>query len=89
MMQKTPTLTDVPARIDQPKMNGASVEDAQRERRAAVWVSRATSLIGAVCLLLALLEWAGRPGHLRTVLALLVVAMFAAILHSYTFENGS
>jgi hypothetical protein len=89
MMQKTPTLTDLPARIDQPAVNGLAADVDSRERRATIWVSRATSFIGAVCLLLALLEWATRPGHLRTVLALLVVAMFAAILHSYTFEDGS
>jgi hypothetical protein len=87
-MQKSPILTDLPSRIDQPDVDGPSTELEPRERRATIWVSRATSLIGAICLFLALLEWAGRPGHLRTVLALLVIAMFAAILHSYTFEDG-
>jgi hypothetical protein len=42
-----------------------------------------------MCLVAALVLWALRANHYRPVLALLTIAMFAAILHSYTFENGS
>jgi hypothetical protein len=59
------------------------------ERVAAKWVSRITSVAGLICLALALTVWAARPGHYRFVLAMLTIAMFAAILHSYTFENGN
>lgn len=66
------------------KIDAAIVEET---RAASLWVARITRIVGAACLLLALVEWAGRPGHLRTVLALLTIALFAAILHSYTFED--
>jgi uncharacterized membrane protein len=59
------------------------------ERTAAVWVSRLTSVLGLLCLAIALSVWAARPGHFRFVLAMLIIAMFAAVLHSYTFENGN
>jgi uncharacterized membrane protein len=59
------------------------------ERAAAVWVSRLTSVLGLLCLAVALSVWAARPGHFRFVLAMLIIAMFAAVLHSYTFENGN
>jgi hypothetical protein len=59
------------------------------ERAAAVWVSRLTSVVGLLCLAVALSVWAARPGHFRFVLAMLIIAMFAAVLHSYTFENGN
>jgi len=52
-------------------------------------VSRITGILGCVMLLVALLEWFVRHGHLRLVLALLIVAMFCAILHSYVFEDGA
>jgi uncharacterized membrane protein len=65
--------------------------DAQlpAERAATIWVSRLTGIVGAIMLVIALLEWFVRHGHLRLVLALLTVAMFCAILHSYVFEDGS
>jgi hypothetical protein len=85
-VHKAPSLSDLPARIDQAEEIAPA--DAPRERRARIWVSRASGFLGALCLLLALLEWAIRPTHLRTVLALLVIAMFAAIIHSYMFEDG-
>ena len=58
------------------------------EQRATVWAGRITGIVGVICVLLALSVWATRHGHYRLVLAFLVVAMFCAILHSYTFENG-
>jgi len=58
------------------------------ERSPTIWVSRITAVVGAVCLFGALFIWAARPGHYRLVLALLIVSMFAAILHSYVFEDG-
>lgn len=64
--------------------NDAVVE----ERTATVWVSRITFVVGAAFLVLALLAWLFRHGHNRLVLALLIVALVASILHSYTFENG-
>jgi uncharacterized membrane protein len=60
------------------------------DRTTTVWVSRLTGIVSAIFVILALLVWAGRQGHhYRLVLAFLVIAMFAAILHSYTFENGA
>jgi hypothetical protein len=56
------------------------------ERAATVWVSRLTFALGVLTLIAALATWAGREGHYRFVLALLIVAMFAAILHSYTCD---
>lgn len=74
-----------------PQSTGAAsdAESHSPEQMATVWVSRLTGIVSAVFVILALLVWAGRHGHYRLVLAFLVIAMFAAILHSYTFENGS
>jgi len=58
------------------------------ERSPTIWVSRITGVVGAVCLIGALSIWSYRPYHYRLVLALLIVSMFAAILHSYVFEDG-
>ena len=88
MMQNKGPVKAVPTTAARENLN-PSVGETTPERSATIWVSRITSFVGLVCLSLALIEWAFRPGHYRTVLALLVVAMFAAILHSYTFENGS
>jgi len=63
-------------------------EARPEERVATVWVSRSTFVIGALFLALALLAWLFRHGHNRLVLAFLMVALLASILHSYTFENG-
>jgi hypothetical protein len=63
-------------------------EAVPEERTATVWVSRITFVVGAAFLMLALLAWLFRHGHNRLVLALLIVALVASILHSYTFENG-
>jgi hypothetical protein len=60
----------------------------QSDHLASVWVSRITGIGGGICLLIALSYWFARPGHYRPVLILLTVAMFAAILHSYVFENA-
>lgn len=88
MMQQnnvTPLTTTPPQ-----STGAASVPEPQPpERIAAVWVSRLTGIVSAVFVVMALVVWAGRHGHYRLVLAFLVIAMFAAILHSYTFENGS
>ncbi|HEX8918769.1 MAG TPA: hypothetical protein VF898_09710 [Chloroflexota bacterium] len=45
-------------------------------------------MIGVIALTISLTVWFVRPNHYRFVLAVLMVAMFAAILHSYTFEDG-
>lgn len=58
------------------------------DRSPTIWVSRVTAVVGAVCLVGALSIWQFHHGHYRLVLALLIVAMFAAILHSYVFEDG-
>jgi hypothetical protein len=86
-MQHNVPLVNLPSVVDaQPAEDSSDLRP--RDLRATIWISRITSLIGLACLVFALLEWALRPGHYRLVLALLTVAMFAAILHSYTFENG-
>lgn len=87
MMQNTPPLTPFPPQT-QVEDDTAGRTGQSAERMAAVWVSRITSVAGIICLAIALSVWMVRPGHFRFVLALLTVAMFAAILHSYTFENG-
>jgi hypothetical protein len=86
MMQNTP-LENIPSSTV--SLEPVSPDTDLQHRPATVWVSRITSVVGAICLGLALLLWATRHGHYRPVLALLTVAMFAAILHSYTFEDGS
>ncbi len=58
------------------------------EHSPTIWVSRITAVVGAVCLFSALFIWQHRQYHYRWVLALLIVAMFAAIIHSYVFEDG-
>jgi len=58
------------------------------DRSPTVWVSRITAVVGAACLFGALVVWHYHTNHYRLVLALLIVAMFAAILHSYVFEDG-
>src|SRR5947209_969060 len=85
-MHNTTPLADIDAAPD-PARPTVQVPDEAQER-ATRWVAHITSIVGAACLLAALVYWAWHPGHLRTVLALLIVAMFAAILHSYTFEDG-
>lgn len=66
----------------------AEIEEEAPESAAARWVNRITGIVGAVFLLLALTAWFARHGHYRLVLALLIVALFASILHAYTFDNG-
>ena len=87
-MQNVP-LTDViaPVEVDEALVDEFE-EELTPERRATIWVSRITFVVGAICLLLAMGAWLFRPGHYRLVLAFLIVALFASILHSYTFENG-
>jgi hypothetical protein len=90
MMQNTTPLTPLkPEPLLELEDEATASIDATVDRIATVWVSRITSIVGLLCLAFALAVWAVRPGHYRFVLALLTVAMFAAILHSYTFENGS
>jgi hypothetical protein len=87
-MQNVPSLRDVSLTpVDQESVAAESAEITP-ERTAAVWVNRFTGLIGVVFLALALVAWFTRHGHYRLVLAFLIVALFASILHSYTFENG-
>jgi hypothetical protein len=89
MMQKPETFTEAETIAEPRPIQPIPVRsDVAPGRRANLWVARITTLIGLACLVLALVEWAIRPNHYRLVLALLVIAMFAAILHSYTFENG-
>ncbi|MBV9282225.1 MAG: hypothetical protein JOZ41_19255 [Chloroflexi bacterium] len=78
----------VPSPVDDQATTDLKAITAASEPTATVWVSRITSAIGGVCLIIALTLWLLRPDHYRPVLALLTIAMFAAILHSYTFENG-
>ncbi len=89
MMQSTSPLPGVAPGTDDQGVSSPTAGMSTHDRMAAIWVGRITRVIGAICLALALIEWAFRQGHYRTVLALLTIAMFAAILHSYTFEDGS
>lgn len=87
-MQNAPSLTDVSlTAVDQESVAESSAELAP-ERTAAVWANRVTGVIGVIFLTLALVAWFTRHGHYRLVLAFLIVALFASILHSYTFESG-
>jgi hypothetical protein len=89
MMQNTTPLTPVkPEPLIEVEDQTAADADPTVDRLATIWVARITSIVGLLCLAFALAVWYVRPGHYRFVLALLTVAMFAAILHSYTFENG-
>jgi hypothetical protein len=88
MMQNAPPLGDASPAKEVHDVEEALEEVATTERTATVWVSRITGAVGAMCLLLALALWLLHHGHYRAVLAFLIVAMFASILHSYTFENG-
>jgi predicted RND superfamily exporter protein len=87
MQNPKPPIMNIPPEADNEDEIGGTAEAAQ-QRIATVWVSRLTSIVGGICLVVALVLWLVRPEHYRLVLAFLVVAMFAAILHSYTFENG-
>lgn len=51
-------------------------------------VGRVTGIVGLVFLTLGFFLWFVRNGHYRLILLVLTVAMFMAILHTYTFENG-
>jgi len=86
-MQETPSYLKVPIALNQEEDTTLEVVPAP-ERSATIWVTRITGLIGVLALTLALAVWLARPNHYRFVLAVLMIAMFAAILHSYTFEDG-
>lgn len=88
MMQSTSPLAGITPDLDTQGVSAPAALTIE-DRIATIWVGRITRLVGAICLAFALIEWQFRQGHFRTVLALLTVAMFAAILHSYTFEDGS
>lgn len=90
IVQKSPPLRNIPADEETVEMAAlAAAVSATTDRAATIWVHRITGIGGGLCLFLALSVWLARAGHYRLVLALLVVSMFAAILHSYTFENGN
>jgi len=86
-MQHSPRFDVTPNMEDQHEESLDAVEMSQ-ERLTTVWVSRVTSVVGGICLLCGLALWLVRPEHYRLVLVLLTIARFAAILNSYTFENG-
>ena len=87
-MQRATSLSEIAPIVNDEEIVSESPEDFAPERRVTVWVNRLTGLIGAIFLLLALVAWFARHGHYRLVLALLIVALFSSILHSYTFEDG-
>jgi hypothetical protein len=87
MRQEIPPLTEV--RHVQIDVNGGPPGFFSQQRVETVWVSRITGILGAAFLIIALTFWTFRPGHLRLVLAFLVLAMFAAVLHSYTFDSDN
>lgn len=88
VMQRAPSLTEIAPIVNDKETVSEFPDVFAPERRVTVWVNRLTGLIGAVFLLLALVAWFSRHGHYRLVLALLIVALFSSILHSYTFEDG-
>jgi hypothetical protein len=87
MMQNVPPLEDVGPIVDAADLDTETIAEAAPERLAAIWASRITGVVGILFLAAALVTWFARHGHYRLVLALLIVAMFAAILHSYTFDD--
>jgi hypothetical protein len=87
-MQNASSLTEITPVVHNETIAEASPEELTPERRVTLMVNRITGLVGAVFLLLALITWIARHGHYRLVLAFLVVALFASVLHSYTFEDG-
>ena len=56
--------------------------------RRIAWVNRVTGVLGLISLAIALTIWFVHTNHYRLVLVFLVIAMFTAILHAYTFENS-
>lgn len=60
----------------------------QIEIEVVNWYRRITGIVSGVFVALAMLTWALRPYHYRPLLALFTIAMMAAILHSYAFEDG-
>jgi len=87
MLDNIPPVTSTPGQ----GAHGSAVEESPQEapeRLATIWVGRITFIIGGAFLIMALVTWALRPGHYRILLAMLVIAMFCAILHSYTFETN-
>lgn len=87
-MQNAPSLTEVTLTVVDEDSVVESPVSLAPERTAAIWVNRLTGVIGVIFLALALVAWLARHGHYRLVLAFLIVALLASILHSYTFENG-
>ncbi len=87
-MQNAPSLTEITPIANHEEVDLESSEELTPERRVTLWVNRLTGVVGAIFLLLALVAWLARHGHYRLVLAFLIVALFASILHSYTFEDG-
>lgn len=88
-MQNVPPLTEVSNIPDDEGLIEDQVAELAPGREATIWVSRITFIVGAIFLGLALLAWLFRQHHYRLVLAFLIVALFASILHSYVVENGS
>jgi uncharacterized membrane protein YtjA (UPF0391 family) len=88
-MHNVPPLTEVPTLSGDEDLTEDQLAELAPGREATIWVSRITFVVGAVFLILALLAWLFRQHHYRLVLAFLIVALFASILHSYVVENGS
>jgi L-asparagine transporter-like permease len=90
MIQNVPSLREVApaAQIAGSQIEIEEVQETQTVDVATMWASRITGAVCAVFLPLALVTWAVHQNHYRLVLAFLIVAMLAAILHSYTFDNG-
>ena len=81
-----PLIEITPIRRDFDPADQATIEI---EIKVVNWFRRITGVVGGVFLCVALVVWMLRPSyHYRFVLAFLTVAMLAAILHSYAFEDG-
>ena len=86
-MQDTPPIIHMPPHAADPRVE---VDEADESLdRGTLWVSRISRIIGGITLLAALFIWLFHQGHYRLVLVLLVIAMFASIIHAYTFEDGA
>lgn len=88
-LQNVPPLVELTTAMDDEDLISDTSAELAPGRAATIWVSRITGAVGVLFLILALIFWQARPGHYRLVLACLIVALFASILHAYTFDNGT
>jgi len=64
-------------------------QDTKADQGYMARFGRITFVLGILCLVAGLAVWMFRSGEHRSALLLLVVAMFLAILHNYSLEDGN